>query len=109
MYHSKKIEDILEELNTSKTGLKLQEAEERLKINGKNVIPSTKKITIFQIWIQQFLSPIVGILIIAAIFAIITKSYSDSIFIFAVIIINAVIGTYQEWRSEKSAEKLQND
>lgn len=108
MYHSKKIEEIKKEFNTNEMGLKSEEAEKRLKINGKNEIPTPPKPTIFKIFIEQFLSPIVAILIIASIFAIFTKSYSDAIFIFAVIIINAVIGTYQEWHSEKSAEKLQN-
>ena len=41
-------------------------------------------------------------------FSIFTKSYADAIFIFAVIIINALIGTYQEWNSEKNSEKLAN-
>lgn len=71
-------------------------------------IPKAKNKTIFKIFIEQFKSPIVLILLIAAIFSIFTKSYADAIFIFAVIIINALIGTYQEWNSEKNSEKLAN-
>ena len=104
----KSIEEVFEKLKTSKNGLTQIQAEERLKIDGKNEIPKAKNKTIFKIFIEQFKSPIVLILLIAAIFSIFTKSYADAIFIFAVIIINAVIGTYQEWNSEKNSEKLAN-
>ena len=104
----KSIEEVFEKLKTSKSGLTQIQAEERLKIDGKNEIPKAKNKTIFKIFIEQFKSPIVLILLIAAIFSIFTKSYADAIFIFAVIIINALIGTYQEWNSEKNSEKLAN-
>ena len=107
MYY-KEIEEIESLLKTSESGLTKLEAKNRLEANGGNEIPKPLKLTIFNLFIAQFLSPIVFILIIAAIFSLITKSYSDSIFIFLVIFINAIIGTYQEWSSEKSAEKLQN-
>ena len=58
--------------------------------------------------IEQLKNPIIFILFFAAIFSIITQSKADAIFIFVVIGINTIIGTYQEWSSEKSAEKLQN-
>ncbi len=107
MFSNKSQEEIEKIFNTSPNGLTNFEANKRLEQNGKNEIPKPAKITLMQIFINQFLSPIVCILVIAAIFSIITKSYSDSIFIFLVIIINAIIGTYQEWSSERSAEKLQ--
>lgn len=103
---NKSIEEVFSKFKTNKNGLTQIQAEERLKINGKNEIPKAKNKTVFKIFIEQFKSPIVLILIIAAIFSIFTKSYADAIFIFAVIIINAVIGTYQEWNSEKNSEKL---
>ncbi|MBP3707827.1 MAG: HAD-IC family P-type ATPase [Clostridia bacterium] len=108
MYHAKNIKEIFEELNITEQGLTEEDAIKRLKTYGSNEIPKSNEITITKIFIEQFKSPIVLILLIAAIFSIITKSYSDSIFIFLVILINGVIGTYQEWSSEKSAEKLQN-
>lgn len=105
---NKSIEEVEKYFKTSKTGLTEQEAENRIKKNGKNRIPKAKKETILQIFIEQFKSPIIAILIVAAVFAILTKSYADSIFIFAVIIINSIIGTYQEWNSEKNSQKLEN-
>lgn len=107
MYYCKNIEEIIKELNTNIDGLDNMEAKERLKQNGKNEIPKPPSRTVLKIFIEQFLSPIIIILIVVAILSLITKSYSDSIFIFLVITINAIIGTYQEWNSEKSAEKLQ--
>ena len=107
MYHNQEKQEIEEKLKTNENGLTEQEAEIRLKINGANEIPKAKEETILKIFIEQFISPIVGILLIAGAFSIYTKSYADAIFILAVITINAVIGTYQEWSSKKSAEKLQ--
>lgn len=107
MYY-KEIEEVENILKTSKNGLTMLEAKRRLEINGGNEIPKQKKSTIFNLFIAQFLSPIIFILMIAAIFSFATNSYSDAIFILLVIFINAIIGTYQEWSSEKSAEKLQN-
>lgn len=104
----KSIEDVMEKLSTNKNGLTSKEAQQRLALNGKNEIPKGKKNTILDILISQFKSPIILILIIAAIFSILVNSKADSLFILMVITINAVIGTYQEWNSEKSAEKLQN-
>ena len=108
MYYNKNIKEIIKELNANENGLTKQEAEKRKKQNGKNEIKKPPEKTAFNIFFQQFKSPIVYILIIAAIFSLIVKSYSDAIFIFLVTIINSIIGTYQEWSSQKNAEKLQN-
>lgn len=107
MYYDDRIEHIEKKLQTNKKGITKEEAEERLSVHGKNKIPQVAQRTLFQMILEQLWTPIVIILAVAAIFSILSKSYSDSIFIFAVIAINAVIGTYQEWSSEKSAEKLQ--
>ncbi len=103
----KTTEEILEKTNSNIDGISQKIAEQRLLINGKNEIPKGKKKTIIEIFFQQFKSPIILILIVAAIFSIIIKSFADAIFILIVIIINAIIGTTQEWNSEKSTEKLQ--
>lgn len=104
----KSAQEVIEKLNSNFNGLTTKEANQRLQLHGKNEIPKGKKNTIGDIVIEQFKSPIILILIIAAIFSIITNSKADCIFILIVIGINAIIGTYQEWNSEKSAEKLQN-
>lgn len=105
---NKTIEQILEKTNSNANGISEKKAEQRLLLNGKNEIPKGKKKGIIEIFFEQFKSPIILILIIAAIFSIIIKSYADAIFILIVIGINAIIGTTQEWNSKRSAEKLQD-
>lgn len=105
---NKSVQEVIEKLNSSFNGLTSKEASQRLTLNGKNEIPKGKKKTVLDILIEQFKSPIIFILMIAAIFSVLTHSTADCIFILIVIGINAIIGTYQEWNSEKSAEKLQN-
>lgn len=104
----KTVQEVLKMTNSSKDGITQKLAEQRLLLNGKNEIPKGKKKSIIEIFFQQFKSPIILILIVAAIFSIIIKSYADAIFILIVILINAIIGTTQEWNSKKSAEKLQD-
>ncbi len=105
---NKTIEQTLEQTNSNANGISPKQAEQRLLLNGKNEIPKGKKKSIIEIFFEQFKSPIILILIIAAIFSIIIKSYADAIFILIVIGINAIIGTTQEWNSKRSAEKLQD-
>lgn len=104
----KTVQEVLEKTNSNQNGISQKKAYQRLMLNGKNEIPKGKSKTILQIFLQQFKSPIILILIIAAIFSIIIKSYADAIFILIVIGINAIIGTTQEWNSKRSAEKLQD-
>ena len=95
------IEEVLEKFNTTKGGLSFKEANQRLTLNGKNEIPKFKKKTIWDIFIEQFKSPIILILIIAAVFAILTNSKADCTFILIVIFINARDGVVQEIPSEE--------
>ena len=103
----KKVTQILEELNSNQDGISEKEAKQRLIINGKNELPKGRKKKILDIFFSQFKSPIIIILIVAAIFSIMVNSIADAIFIFIVIAINSVMATIQEWNSERSAEKLQ--
>jgi magnesium-transporting ATPase (P-type) len=58
------------------------------------------------VFFRQFLSPLIYILLIAAVVSVALPEWSDAIFIFAVLLINAVIGTIQEYSAERSAEAL---
>ena len=82
---NKTTEEILEKTNSNIDGISQKTAEQRLLINGKNKIPKGKKKTIIEMFFQQFKSPIILILIVAAIFSIIIKSFADAIFILIVI------------------------
>ena len=108
MWHNKEIDDIFKELKSSKAGLKHDEYTSRLRSHGYNVLPQKKQDGIIKIFFTQFISPIIAILIVAIILALIVGEYVDAIFITAVIMINGILGTVQEYAAEKSAEKLQD-
>jgi P-type Ca2+ transporter type 2C len=102
------IEDSLKELGTSREGLSVKEAEKRLEKYGKNELPGKKKVNIWKIILSQLKSPLIYILIAAGIVSIVIGEIKDAAFIFLIIALNTGLGTYQEWRAEKSAESLQD-
>ncbi len=106
-YYNFPKDKVFEGLKTSITGLSKDEVLKRLDEYGKNILPRKKPPTIFEIILNQILNPLIYILIAAAIFALIAGDMKDSIFIFLVIIINAGIGAFQEWKAEKSSQALE--
>lgn len=100
-------EFLLKELNTSLTGLDYQEVSNRLKQNGKNVLPKEKKKNIVQIFIMEFKDPIVIIMIFACVFSFFAGEILDGFAIIFIILIDALMGSIQEWKAEKSAMNLQ--
>lgn len=108
MWQTKTKEEIFKELQSSKDGISQERAEKLLVENGKNVFPKTKKKTLLFILFSQFKSPIMIILFVAIAVSLAIAEYSNAIFVGAVVVINLIIGTFQEFNAEKSAEKLQS-
>jgi calcium-translocating P-type ATPase len=106
MFYVKNIDETLESLNCTTDGLTTDEAHQRIEHYGRNALVEAKKYTLFSIFIEQFKSPIIYILLIAAIISIVIKEFTDAGFIFAVLIINALIGTYQEYIAGERADAL---
>ncbi|KQC08818.1 MAG: ATPase [Candidatus Cloacimonas sp. SDB] len=106
-WHSFEKEAVLAELNTEEAGLNAAEARKRLNFYGDNKLPKGKKTTIWQIISRQLLSPLIFILIAAAVASVAIGEEKDAIFIFLVILINSALGSYQEYNAEKSASSLQ--
>lgn len=104
--HNKPIEQVLKELNTSNNGLTQQEAEERLKQYGFNELKEGKKISPLEIFISQFKSVVVWILIAATAISAFLGEYVDAIVIFSIIILIALLGFFEEYRAEKAIEAL---
>src|SRR5688572_14034269 len=100
-------EEVLTQLKTKPEGLPQSEIEQRQKEHGRNVLPKPKSKTLLEIFIRQFLSPLIYVLIGAAIVSLATGDKKDAIFIAVIIIINAILGAYQEWHAEHSAQALQ--
>ena len=106
MFYNKSIENTLKELDCTIEGLSNNEASKRYKIYGENSLPTTKKHTIFNTFLAQFKSPIIYILLIAAFISFAINELSDAGFIMAVLLINALIGTYQEYSAAQKADAL---
>ena len=98
--------EIMTKLNTTKSGLTEYEARERLNTHGKNVLPKGKKKTFIEVFIDEFKSPIVIILLITMVLSFLVGETLDAIFILVVVISDALLGSIQEWKSNKNAEAL---
>jgi magnesium-transporting ATPase (P-type) len=105
-WHAMPEEDVLFELHTSRNGLSSEEASGRLKQYGINELPIRKPPTILKILLHQIFNPLIFILMAAAIASLAIKEMADAIFIFIVIVLNSVMGAYQENSAEKSAYGL---
>lgn len=88
------------------SGLTEREAAERLARHGPNRLPEPKATGIVLLFARQFLSPFIYILIIAAVISFAIGHIAGGVFIVAVLLINAAIGTVQEHAAEKSASAL---
>ncbi len=106
-WHALRAEEIFSELKTSEKGLSEVEAKKRLRFYGENTLPEGKKVTPMQIILHQLSSPLIFILIAAAVASVAIGEGKDAIFIFLVIFINSALGAYQEYNAEKSASSLQ--
>lgn len=89
-------------------GLTSQEAERRLKEYGYNVIENKKKISPFLIFFAQFNDFIVWVLIAATIISGAMGDMADAITILIIVIVNAILGFIQEYKTEKSLEALKS-
>ena len=107
-----KSKEVLQNLKSSAEGLSMDEAQERLEQNGKNKLKEAKKDSLLVRFFNQLKDPMIIILLAAAGISGITAAYSgesftDVIIILAVVIINSVLGVYQESKAEKAIEALQ--
>ena len=103
---------VLAELSTTEAGLSTAEASKRLEENGPNALKNAKGKSIIRRFFEQFLDPMTIILLVAAAISGVLAVYegegfTDVIIILAVVIINAVLGVYQESKAEKAIEALQ--
>ena len=106
-WHAEPLEVVFRKLQSLPDGLSEEQVAERLREFGRNTLPAKEPPTLLQVFLHQFASPLIYILLIAGVVALLMQDYKDAVFIFAVILLNAVIGTVQEWRAEQSAHALQ--
>lgn len=99
-------EEALKQLNSSADGLSSPEASKRLATDGLNELKEVKKNNALHIFFSQFKSLIIWILIVAGIVSGLLGETIDAIAILSIVILNAIIGFYQEYSAEKSIEAL---
>ena len=102
-WHNLSIKSIYEILESSESGLSSQEADERMKRHGLNILPKEKKITDFAVLMHQLMSPLVYILVLASIVVGMLRQWFDLLIIFVIIFVNTVIGFLQEKKANDSS------
>ena len=111
-FYCKSEQEVLNNLNATENGLTQWESEKRLLENGKNLLEAAKRKSLIRRFLEQLSDPMIIILLVAAaisgVLAVVeNESFADVIIILAVVIVNAVLGVYQESKAEKAIEALQ--
>ena len=111
-YYCENAETVISQLSGSENGLTSEEAECRIAENGKNKLAEGKKDSLIKQLLKQLADPMIIILLCAAAISGVLavtqdESFADVIIILAVVVINAVLGVYQENKAEKAIEALQ--
>lgn len=105
-YYDKDIKQVLEELKTNKDGLTSSQATHRQEKYGLNKLETKSKINPIAIFIDQFKSFIIYILLFAVVLTLLLKHYTDATLIIIILLANAIIGFFQEYSAQKSLEAL---
>jgi len=105
-WHAEPADVVLAAWSTSETGLSQAEVQRRQQEYGPNVLPERGPTPVWRIVLRQFVSPLIYILVAAAVVSALIGDMKDAGFIAAVLILNAVIGAYQEWQAEQSSHAL---
>jgi Ca2+-transporting ATPase len=98
--------EVFKRFQTSEEGLSEAQAKKHLETYGPNTIAEKKETNRLQIFIRQFTSPLIYILLIAALVTFLLQSYTDTGVILTVVVFNAIIGFIQEFKAEESMRAL---
>lgn len=107
MVENQTIEELMQEYQTSKDGLRLEEAEARLVKYGKNKLESIEPPTIWVRVLEQLKEPMTVILLVAMVVSTILREYGDVLIIAGVIAINLTVGLVQQGKAERALSALQ--
>lgn len=99
-------DELFKALQSGPNGLSSQEAERRLKEFGPNAIVREKAQTSLGIFLGQFKSPLIIVLCVAGLLTFILREWSNTIVIFAAVLVNAILGFWQENKAENALELL---
>jgi P-type Ca2+ transporter type 2C len=108
LYCDRTTDEVFRELQTSHSGLSAEEVARRLQEHGPNALEAEKRLNVFKLILDQFTDPLIYILIIAAVVTAFLQDWVDTGVILLVIIINAVIGFFQELKAERAISALKS-
>src|SRR6056297_3814106 len=106
-YYATEVDDVLAKLRSStEVGLSQEEAESRLTRDGPNRITARRGTPAWLKFLEQFVQPLVIVLIAAAVASALLGHPTDALVILAVVLVNSVIGFLQEYRAEQAIAAL---
>ena len=108
MYYSDDIDAVYKKIKSNPDGLSLDEVNTRLRENGKNVLPRKKRPSFLKLYLKEFKSPIELILVFTVVVSFFVGEAVDAVIIIFIILIDTIMGAYQENKALKSTESLNN-
>ncbi len=106
IWHSLPIEEVFKLLDTSTNGLSEDEAKKRLEKYGPNVIEEEKHVSPLRLFINQFINPLIILLLAATGLSVLIGEVLDAITIIAIVLASTILGFVQEYKAEKAVEAL---
>ncbi len=106
LWHTMTVSEVATILKANPKGLAMSQIEQLRAHFGSNTLPEPRPKPVWKIFVDQFLNPLIYVLIGAAIISLVVGEHGDAIFIAAIVIINAALGTWQESKAQASAEAL---
>src|SRR5689334_22557717 len=100
------IPEVLDQLKTQEAGITDSEASERLNKYGKNIFHGKGKTNPVLLFLKQFLSPLIFILICSACLTMLLKEWLDMWVVLSVVILNVALGFFHEYNAENTLDKL---
>jgi len=107
-WHSIDIQDVFAQVGSSESGLMQDVVQERVAQYGPNELPSEKQTPVWLLFVQQFNSPLMYIMMVATGLSFYLRNISEAVFILVVIITNAAVGFYQEHKANSSLATLKS-
>ncbi|MEK7093844.1 MAG: HAD-IC family P-type ATPase, partial [Patescibacteria group bacterium] len=105
-WYAKSPQELFESFSSDELGLSSLEVKKRIEEYGPNALPEPKVPSVFSLFLSQFLSPLIYVLIVAALIVFFMGETADAIIIFLVLFFNAIVGTIQEGRAERTLSAL---
>ena len=107
MYYNKNIKEVANELSITSNGLTNDEVKIRQEKYGKNILPKKKLDSVIKIFFNEFKDPILILLLVAILSSLIAGEVIDAIAIVFIVLIDVIMGTYQENKANHTAEALE--